>query len=168
MTDDELRRRLGEVLAALPRPGSGLPYPVFDFIRQLVPTANVDLLIQNERRETLLAWRQDAFYEGWHIPGGIIRYREPFAQRIAEVARDELGATVRAEPAPCTVMEGLDDPRGHSVALLFRCALTSGPATPMAGPGRPEPGQLRWFRAMPDDMVPVQRPYGTWFAGAAG
>ncbi len=165
MTDDELKAHLDAVLAALPRAGAVMPYPVFDFVRQIFPTANVDLLIQNDARDTLLAWREDAFYRGWHIPGGIIRHREPFAQRIAEVARDELGAAVRAGPAPCAVMEGLTDPRGHSVALLFRCALLSGPEAPMAGPGKPEPGHLRWFSAMPDDMVPVQRPYGAWFAG---
>lgn len=168
MRDDDLRERLEAVLAALPRDGSILPYPVFDFIRQIFPTANVDLLVQNERGETLLAWREDAFYRGWHIPGGIIRFRESTAQRIAEVACDELGATVRAEAVPCQLMEGLDDPRGHSVALLFRCALTAGPSTPMAGPGRPEPGQLRWFAAMPEDMVPVQHPYGRWFSDRAG
>ena len=31
---------------------------------------NVDLLIRNDRRETLLTWRQDELYRGWHIPAG--------------------------------------------------------------------------------------------------
>lgn len=39
---------------------------------------NVDLLIKNvSSNETLLTWREDEYYgPGWHVPGGIVRFKE--------------------------------------------------------------------------------------------
>ena len=56
---------------------------------------NVDLLIRDDTDRTLLTWRHDAFYgPGWHVPGGIIRFKESAANRIAAVAQGELGTKV--------------------------------------------------------------------------
>ena len=55
---------------------------------------NVDLLIRNDRREILLTWRHDELYHGWHVPGGVMRYKERLADRVAAVAHIELGTAV--------------------------------------------------------------------------
>ena len=57
-------------------PSKGLPQEIFFFISRITPMINVDLLIKDEKGRTLLAWRDDEFYKGWHIPGGIIRFKE--------------------------------------------------------------------------------------------
>ena len=88
------RRDVIEVLSSSIKDSrEGLPKEVFLFISKLTPIVNVDLLIQDERKRTLLTWRDDGFYApGWHIPGGIIRFKESTATRIQAVGRQELGA----------------------------------------------------------------------------
>lgn len=135
----------------------GLPDEVFHLVTRLTPMTNVDLLIQNERRETLLTWRDDELYRGWHIPGGIIRYKERMADRVAEVARLELGAAVSIKGGPVAVNEVIHTNRrvrGHFIAFLFACELTSGPDERLrhAG-GPPVRGQWAWHRTFPPDMI---------------
>ena len=63
--------------ACLPDSKLGLPDDIFYLVSRLTPMINVDLLIVNEQNEKLLTWREDQFYgPGWHIPGGIIRFKE--------------------------------------------------------------------------------------------
>ena len=84
----------------------GLTEEIFYFISKLTPLVNVDLLIKNELNETLLTWRDDKFYgPAWHIPGGIIRFREKFDSRILKVAMQELGAEVTHEENPIAIRE---------------------------------------------------------------
>src|SRR5438270_292510 len=106
----------------------GIPEPVFDFLCRVTAIVNVDLLIRNERGHTLLTWRQDELYRGWHVPGGVVRFKERMSDRIAAVARTELGATVRiVTPAAIAVNEVIQPvrvARGHFVSFLFECELT--------------------------------------------
>jgi hypothetical protein len=49
----------------------GLPEELFLFVSRITPLINVDLLIQDDGRRTLLTWRSDRFFgPGWHVPGG--------------------------------------------------------------------------------------------------
>ena len=109
----------------------GLPEDLFLLISRLIPMVNVDLLIKDGQNRTLLTWRDDEIYgAGWHLPGGVIRFRETAADRVREVARTELGAEVIFEPEPLWVAEIIHPTRptrGHSVALLYRCALAGAP-----------------------------------------
>jgi len=40
-------------------PSEGLPEEIFLFISKITPLINVDLLIKNDKNETLLTWRED-------------------------------------------------------------------------------------------------------------
>jgi ADP-ribose pyrophosphatase YjhB (NUDIX family) len=135
----------------------GLPVAVFHLVTRLTPMTNVDLLIHNDRRETLLTWRDDEFYRGWHIPGGIIRYKERMADRVAEVARLELGALVTIKGAPVAVNEVIHIDRrvrGHFIAFLFECELARGPDERLRHDGgQPAHGQWAWHGACPRDMI---------------
>jgi colanic acid biosynthesis protein WcaH len=157
---------LDNVLANMSDPRRGLPDPVFHFIRKVTPLINVDLLIRRDGR-TLLAWREDEYDTGWHIPGGIIRFREEFQSRIDAVARMEIGATVASEAAPCNIAELREHDRGHFISLLYRCSLTSelDPARMYSGRGRPANGALGWIEGLPDDMYPAQLFYRDWLEG---
>lgn len=57
-----LPRLVGEIQAHIPDSRLGLPDELFYLVSRLPPLVNVDLLIQNEKRQTLLVWRDDAFY----------------------------------------------------------------------------------------------------------
>lgn len=74
---------------------SGLPEELFLYVSSITPQANVGLLIKDDGGRTLLTWCDDSTHEtGWYVPGGIIRFKETFIDRVHAVARIERGATV--------------------------------------------------------------------------
>jgi len=157
-----LRREIATLEAALGEPRDGLPEDVFLFISRLTPLVNVDLLIKDEGR-SLLTWRDDEFFgAGWHLPGGIIRYKESTAERARACARDELGADIACEQAPLLVTEaiGTNRTRGHHISLLFRCRLLQEPdPARRATAERPAAGQWRWHDGCPGTLLEAQRHY---------
>lgn len=159
-----IEHHLESILALLESPRNGLPLNVFHFVSQLTPLINVDLLVRNAAGETLLTWRHDEFYgPGWHIPGGIIRFKEYAADRIAKVADIELGANVDFDPTPLTMLEKVAphrDIRGHFISLLYRCTLTSPLRADWAfNPDNPVNGHWAWFKTPPTDLIPVHHDY---------
>jgi colanic acid biosynthesis protein WcaH len=140
----------------------GLPEPIFRMVSRLTPMVNVDLLISDEAGRLLLTWRADQYYgPGWHIPGGIIRFKETWDHRIAEVARLELGSTVQFDPEPRTIRQAFAphrDERGHFISLLFACTLTGPlPADRQARTDPPANGAWAWHEGCPDNLLAVQR-----------
>ncbi|MBF0176574.1 MAG: NUDIX hydrolase [Magnetococcales bacterium] len=158
-----LERAIAAVDAAANNPNEGLPEPVFLMVSRLTPMVNVDLLIQNPTDgTTLLTWRNDRFHgEGWHIPGGIVRFKETFAERIHQVARQELGAKVRFDPQPLMIQEPIvrdRADRSHFVSLLFACSLTHQPDESMRFfNGQPQAGQWAWHKGCPGNVLPIHR-----------
>ena len=145
-------------------PCQGLPHEVFKLVSQLTPMVNVDLLVRNELGQTLLTWRADEYYgPGWHIPGGIVRFKESFAERIAEVAAAELGCSVDFEPQPLAINEVTNqqrDVRGHFISLLYACRPLNAPAEALKfSCGMPKNGQWRWHDRCPDDLIRVHEMY---------
>lgn len=149
-------------------PSKGIPEELFLFASRITPMINVDLLIKNERSQTLLTWRDDGFWRpGWHIPGGIIRYRETASDRVKAVAAHELGTGVRFNQAPLAINEIIAPARsnrGHFVSLLYECSLTGPPRREIEyRGGRPSPGQWAWHDKCPDDLIPVHHIYRKHF-----
>lgn len=146
-------------------PRMGLPEDVFLFVTRLTPMINVDLLIRDLEGRTLLTWRDDGYEysPGWHIPGGIIRYKESSADRIQAVARIELGTTVHFQPEPLTIREVIHPVRknrGHFISILYLCELT-GPLDEAHhfAAGEPSPGQWAWHSQCPPNLIPVHDMY---------
>lgn len=165
--DDEihtLAKRLNELVG---NAREGLPLEIFHLLSSLTPMINVDLLIRNNHGQTLLTWRADEFYgPGWHVPGGIIRFKESAAQRIAAVAASELGCTVASAPTPLLMREITNphrDVRGHFISLLFACTLTSSPETNLKFcAGMPKHGQWTWHDHCPQNLIQVHEAYRPW------
>lgn len=161
----KIEAELDAIATSIPDPRGGLPDPVFNFVLKVTPMINVDLLIRDGAGRTLLAWREDPYGIGWHIPGGIIRYRERAETRIAAVAKSELGATVEAEPLPCDVGQFLHSRRGHFISLLYRSKLTSDiDARLLLQEGQPNNGTLGWIEGVPAELYPANRMYEGWLA----
>lgn len=149
---------------AVPDSRNGLPDDVFLLVSTLTPLVNVDLLIRNEKREILLAWRDDRFSgPGWHFPGGIIRYKERIADRIQAVAKREIGAEVESDGLPLAINEMFVPnrrERGHFIALLYACSLASPPDDRLRhGGGQPQPMEWRWFDRCPDNLIAAHAIY---------
>jgi colanic acid biosynthesis protein WcaH len=166
---DASNQALAALEAWAPNPAGGLPEELFRFISRFVPIINVDLLIRDERDRTLLTWREDAIYgAGWHVPGGIIRYKETAANRVHATALRELGASVAFDHVPAAIEETIAPERrerGHFISLLYRCRLSSPPEeTRRFSGGRPAAGQWAWHARCPPDLLPVQEPYRRFFA----
>ena len=163
----DLRALVSAIEAAIGDPRLGLPEDLFGFISRMTPLITVDLLIQDDRSRTLLTWRDDEYFgPGWHVPGGIIRYKESAADRIRACARAELGALVASEPAPLHMLEHIStqDTRGHHISLLYRCRLLGPPDEGRrAASDPPSSGDWRWHDCCPPDLLEVQREYARFF-----
>ena len=145
-------------------PAEGLPEDLFLFVSRITPMINVDLLIKNEQRQTLLTWRDDEyFFPGWHIPGGIIRYKEPISTRIRAVAKYELGTSVTFREEPVAINEIIITSRrnrAHFISLLYECKLDGPPAEEIRyRGGKPKQGQWAWHTRCPEDLISVHRIY---------
>ena len=91
---------------------NGLGEKLFLHVSSLTPIVNVDILVRNpSTAEILLTWRDDNFYRGWHIPGGIIRFKEKMIDRIELVAKVELGAKIDSINGPLVVHELMNNTR---------------------------------------------------------
>jgi colanic acid biosynthesis protein WcaH len=165
---------LGDLTAKLKdsigNPREGLPKEAFLLVSQLTPLINVDLLVRNDQGETLLTWREDEYYgPGWHVPGGIVRFKERFAARIQAVAKDELGAQVQADNTPLVmneVMAAHRDVRGHFISLLYRCQLLGAPAKHLEyAHGAPNNGEWKWHKGCPDNLLPAHEMYRKYIDG---
>ncbi|MGA2253951.1 MAG: NUDIX hydrolase [Thermoguttaceae bacterium] len=160
----EISNAVGTLDALISSASGGLREDVFLLVSRLLPLVNVDLLVQDESGRTLLTWRDDEFYgPGWHVPGGIIRFQEPLADRIRKTAKIELGTDVEFAPEPIAVRESIDpkrQSRGHFVSLLYRCTLLGPPAAELQyRKGVPAAGQWSWHAVCPPDMIDVHRHY---------
>ena len=158
MTTD-LKALLDQATSAIPDAQSGLPQEAFYFVSRLTPMINVDLLIKDRQGQTLLTWRQDLFYgPGWHIPGGIIRFKEKIEQRIIKVAQTEIGCRVWFDPKPIDIREIMNrerDVRGHFISMLYRCELEGHPdPARRADSACPQGGQWKWHRGAPANLIP--------------
>jgi hypothetical protein len=156
---------LRNVLYRIPNPSNGLPADVFNFILKVTPVINVDLLVRDAANRVLFSWREDEWGVGWHIPGGIIRFKELYEHRITAVARLELGTTVTAESMPCKILQLLDEGRGHFLSLLFRCRLSGEPGENglvKMRVNQPRPTDLDWIEGIPDPLYPAHRGYSDW------
>jgi len=150
-------------------PTEGLPEDLFSFISSITPMINVDLLIKDEKKRTLLTWRNDDMgYIGWHIPGGIIRYKETAENRINAVAKNELGTKVNFSKEPICIQEIFIPPRrrGHFISLLYKCSCIAplNPNLEYKG-GELKKGQWAWHDQTPDDIIDVHLVYKDFIDG---
>ena len=149
---------------AVPDPNRGLPDDIFYYISKTTPLVNVDLLIKDENQRTLLAWRDDPCAGvGWHIPGGIIRFKETFDYRIQKVAQIEIGLdNIQHDSNPLAVNQIIlndSDIRGHFISILYKCFLSGDFMPENKGLMPDSPGYLEWHDFCPDNLLKLQEIY---------
>ena len=102
---------------------------------------------------------------GWHVPGGIIRFKENAAHRIQEVAINELGCRVKHSQRPLEIKELIHNKktRGHFITLVYECTFESNFSIEKQMRKENEIGYLAWHEYYPDNMIEVHQIYKNYF-----
>ena len=139
-------------------PRIGLPEDIFFFISRLTAMVNVDLLVRDKHKGILLSWRDTVFSgAGWHVPGGIIRFKESLEERIKQVALSELGTQVEYNPVPIAInqIEKSHKTRGHFISFLFNCYVSDDFIPDNSSRKPTDSGYLQWHQNCPDNLIKV-------------
>lgn len=167
---DNLKRLLNEIKMYIDNPMQGLPEDVFLFLSEMTPLPNVDLLVRDKTGCILLAWRNDPWWgSGWHIPGGIIRLKETFEERIQKTAQKELGTTVLYEKEPIEIRQIINKEfksRGHHITLVFECRVPDDYQIDNGNLTEHDTGFLRWHDHFPNQMLQCHEFYRKYFKEA--
>ncbi len=101
-----------------------IPAELYATIKQVMPIACVDLVVENPEGQILLVLRRNSPARGqWWFPGGRVRHGETRAAAAARKLREECGLTgkILREGATCDLM--LEEPgcpvASHAITTLF-------------------------------------------------
>ena len=143
----------------------GLPEHLFEYISSITPMINVDLLVHNPEKGVILSWRSDKFYgPGWHIPGGIIRFKESLITRLKEVALKELDIKNLDKinfQSIYQIMNPSRDTRGHFLSFLFSAEICSVKDFKNKDSKRSSlPNEAcKWHTSVPVNLIPQHKRY---------
>lgn len=150
-------------------PENGLGEDLFLFSSTLIPVVNVDILVINEKGQLLLTWRDDPHCgTGWHVPGGCIRLGESVIERAERTARQEFGCDIRLDPEILHVFEIFtrqerpikdQNERSHFITLVLAGLAPADLDTEIQKVNPGQPGYMKWFTTLPDDLLQVQNCY---------
>lgn len=147
----------------VPNPLEGLPDEVFFYISKTTPLVNVDLLIKDENGRTLLSWRDDQYAgKGWHVPGGIVRFKETLETRVKKVAETEIGAEVKFDKVPMALNQLIHpdrDIRSHFISILYKCFLPGTFIPENKGLSHKDLGYLVWHDSCPGNLIKYHEIY---------
>ena len=116
----------------------------------------------------MLLWRDDQHYgPGWHLPGGIIRFREQMIKRVEKVAFGECNVVPKNIVGPLEYFESIDiqqRERSHFITFIFSCEIDM-PKTQLTF-GYDWLVNLKkgkFFKVFPNDMIPLHHKYRKFF-----
>lgn len=164
---ERLTELLKQVSRQIEDPKKGLPEEIFLFATEITPMVNVDLLIRDEDGSILLSWRDDQFYgKGWHVPGGILRLKESFEERIQKTALNEIGCKVYSADRPLEIVPIVVNEmktRGHFITFVYECKLPDGVAINNGMKTETDAGYLAWHKKCPNNILDVHKFYRKYF-----
>lgn len=157
----DIGKAINYIEKQIKNPKNGLPEEVFLFVSRLTPLVNVDLLIQDEDGRTLLSWRDDIHGTGWHIPGGIIRFKEKAEDRVFKVMEKEIGKSIKFDPEPIMFHQFIckHKTRGHFISILYRCFLSKNFILKNKDLKEGDKGYLRWHKKCPINLIESHKIY---------
>lgn len=140
---------------------NGIGEELYLAISQLTPSINVDLVVKSDNRtKTLLAWRDDRYYgPGWHVPGGVVRFKEKLLDRVHKVAKKELRSELNFVDGPIGFHEMFNntrDVRGHFISFVYEVKLATPLAEDQIAGALPRNGQCQWFDECPKNLIANQ------------
>lgn len=143
---------------------AGIGKGLFETISSLTPAISVELIIKNvDQKYNLLTWRDDGLYgPGWHVPGGVVRFKERLNSRVEKVLEEEIGVPALSINGPIDFHEVFNekrDTRGHFICFVFKVMIAENPPVEMkAGGELISQGHWRWFKECPKNLIENQKP----------
>ena len=164
---NKLRDLVLDLESKTENPSVGLPDEIFYFVSRVTPFVNVDLLINIPGKGILLTWRDDEYTgTGWHIPGGIIRFKEKAKKRVDLVAKEELGIKIDLARGPVEINEILANQkdRSHFISLLYSCSIDEENLDIINKKIVQNPKQINFFKKKPKKLIPWHDIYADFFS----
>lgn len=159
--DLKVKEALEFLSKEIKNPEQGLGEELFYFVSSLTPMINVELLLKDSNKRTLLSWRDDEYNgKGWHLPGRVIRFKETINECITKLFLEELSVdiNVRAKLEPIQIGEVIlpeRSIRGHFIGLLYTCTMEN--YIPENKDLKEiDKGYLKWFDKCPDNFLECQ------------
>ncbi|MBI96358.1 NUDIX hydrolase [bacterium] len=147
----------------------GLPTHLFEYVSSITPMINVDLLVHDPIHGIMLSWRNDKYYgPGWHIPGGIIRFKENVITRLRKVAILELNTdSLNNFQLECInqIMNPSRDVRGHFISFLYSAKAVKELISNEFVLNQDDTindyssGTKKWHKTIPDNLIKQHRRY---------
>lgn len=125
----------------------------FDWVQKAVPMVCIDIIVKDNNK-VLLGRRNTYPYKGlWHIPGGLLYYKEKIEDAIDRIAKREIGLDV--EIIKCLPFHEYvdEDPRGHFIGLNYIVKKIGGEIRI-----NEYNSDLQYFDYIPEDSIPSQHP----------
>ena len=142
---------------------AGIGKTLFESISRLTPAVSVELIIKSQdQQSSLLTWRDDELYgPGWHVPGGVVRFKETLISRVDKVLKHEIGVSASKIEGPIgfhEIFNNKRDIRGHFVSFVFLVELIGAPPEEhRAKESTPKSGCWRWFAKSPHNLISNQK-----------
>ena len=162
----KLKNLIAELERNVTNASEGLPDEIFYFVSRLTPYVNVDLLIDIPEKGILLTWRDDEYTgDGWHIPGGITRFKENAKKRVDFVAQRELGIKIDFSKGPVEFNEVIANQkdRSHFISLLYSCSIDEENLSIINKKILQNPKQINFFKKKPKKLIPWHNIYDNFF-----
>ncbi len=127
-------------------------YEEFKQIYSRIPRLCIDPIVRTQGG-VVLSLRKEGYGWGdqWHLPGGMLLYKETVEDGLRRVLRDEIGAEVSIDKV-LGYMEFHSEEKergfGYSVSLVIVCDLVSGELRPDENAS-----EVRIFTELPERMV---------------
>ena len=143
----------------------GLPQHLFNYVSSIVPMINIDIiLIEKASNYFALVWRDDGLYgPGWHIPGGIIRFKEGAKQRIIKTIISEIGVKPPESFQLLEINEIMNhtrDVRGHFISMLYKGIVEQRNIPKYHGNKSTLVNKcVYWFDHFPEDVISQHKRY---------
>ena len=130
----------------------------YEFIFSRVPRLCLDFIIIKDDR-ILLSQRDIEPYKGfWHLPGGMVRYKESFDDAAERILQDELGVSpTNKESAGFIEFLKEVNENGlhtHSVSIVFKTKLGEGKIR-----GSNQASEVDFFESLPENVIPPQKKF---------
>ena len=132
LTKDEQIELTAHLIEEIEEPDGRIDSRIFRAILPKFPSIPIELMVLDEDDKVLMIYRKDIEYDGFHIPGTVLRNNETVPQAVDRLFKSEVisGTFTSVENVGMTeISKGTkpgDNPTRHEVSLLYLAHIKAG------------------------------------------